>query len=403
MAPSRGGLLALTSLGHFVNDGTTFFVPVIAALLAYGHGIGALEITAMLVVYYATSSFLSLYVGRWADRSGRPLELMALGMALLGIGMIGFFVALGMLSGTSGFAAALVASFVVGFGSAFYHPLGASILQAAFDRKSLGRALGINGAMGSVGRALYPTLFFLVGLVITGSSSILVFAGVGLAVSLFLVPSGSFTRKPQERPPGATAGKAFTIGIVTLAIVAFIRSAANLGVVAFLPTYMQYERPLWVGAPLGVEVTIMYVGGILGQPFFGLLANRTDVRILLALSSVGSALGTLAFLLVGGWPDVPLLFFIGFFTFSAFPLLMTLSAEHVDRHSTSLANSLVFGLGTGLGGTVGPLLVGIFSSGEYSHLSTGFYAMVLLGLVAAAAVAAIPASGSKSARMPLFG
>ena len=406
MAASKTGLLAITSLGHFVNDGTTFFVPVVAALLASGHGISPLEITAMLVVYYTTSSLLSLYVGRWADRTGRPMGLMALGMALLGVGMAGFYVALVLLSGAEGFAMAVVATFLVGFGGSFYHPLGATMLQAGYDRKDLGTALGINGALGSVGRAIYPTLFFLVGLALTGGSSLLVFATVGLVSGLVMMRGGSAPHRSESTTPSgkaAPAKGAFTIGIVALTVVAFVRSAANLGIVAFLPTYLQYVRPLWAGAPLGVEVTIMYIGGIIGQPIFGLLVGRFDVRGLLAVSSLGSALSTIGFLLVSGTTTIGFLFLIGVFTFSAFPLLMSLSSEHVDRKSTSLANSLVFGLGTGAGGAIGPLLVGFFSSNHYDQLPVGFYAMAVLGILAAAMVAAIPAAGSHRARMPLFG
>ncbi len=405
--PTHRRLLALTSLGHFVNDGTTFFVPVLAALLASGRGASPIEITAMLVVYYASSSLLSLSVGRWADRSGHPQALMAVGMSLLGCGMGGFYLALSLFTGTAGFATALVSAFVVGFGSSFYHPLGASLLQAGYERKELGSALGFNGAMGSVGRALYPTLFFLVGLVLTQDSAVLAFAAVGLLAAGVMVPTRSRATTAARPPPGPSrpprAREAFSLGIVMLTLVAFVRSAANLGIVAFLPTYMHFVRPLWAGAPLGVEVTIMYLGGILGQPFFGLLADRADGRLLLGLSSLGAALGTLGFLVLGGAAAIPLLFLIGFFTFSAFPLLMTLSAEHVDPRSTSLANALVFGVGTGVGGVVGPLAVGLIASGRYLHLAQGFYAMILLGFVAAVAVAAIPRSGTRRLRMSLFG
>ena len=407
LSTARRRLLVLTSIGHFVNDGTVFFVPVVATLLASGRAASPFEITAMLVVYYAASSLLGIYVGHWADRSGRPLELMALGLAILGAGMGGFYVALVLVSGSAGFAAAIIAAFVVGFGSSFYHPLGASLLQAGFDRRQLGTALGINGAIGSVGRALYPSLFFLIGLIITDNSAVLAFAAIGIAASAVVASSGP-GRRPANLPAAGTrsvpaARQAFTLGIVTLTAVAFVRSAATFGVVAFLPTYLQLVRPLWPGAPLGIEVTILYLGGILGQPFFGALASRIDIRLLLSVTSLGSALSTLGFLLVGGAPAVAFLFLTGFFTFSAFPLLMSLSAEYVDPRSASLANSLVFGLGSGGGMAIGPLIVGLIIANEYAHLSIGFAAMIVLGVAAAVAVLMIPRSGTQRSRMPLFG
>lgn len=402
---SSGRTLAFTSLGHFVNDGTTFFVPVLAALLTARRGFSPLEIATLFVVFYAAASLLSPWIGHRADRSGNLPHLMAIGLALLGAGLLGFYAAVNGPAGGPAFALALAAAFVTGFGTAFYHPIGATLLQRAFDPARRGRALGANGAFGSLGRTLYPFFFAVLSLVLFPDSALLVFIVVGWASALAVtglagrpvvpVRSGAGTAAPGAR-------RAVTRGIVLLTGVAFLRSIATQGIVAWIPTYLSTQRGAGTGADLGFAVTLMFVGGILGQPVFGLLADRVDQRALLAMSGVGSGLATLGYLGTSGPVATVLLFLIGFFTFSAFPILMSLSAGFVEGGSASLGNALVFGLGAGGGGTIGPLTIGWIAAGGYSSLPVGFEVMVGIAVASAAATVVIPAPGA-AGRVGLFG
>lgn len=401
---TRRRILALSSLAHFVNDGTGFFVPVIAALFTGSRPVSPLEIALMFAVYYLSASLLSPSVGHLADRSLRLGSLVALGVALLGLGLLGFYASLAWVGGGASYAIALPSAFVVGFGSAFYHPIGATLLQRAYSARERGRALGINGALGSAGRAAYPLIFFAVGLYAQVSSSLLLFVVVAGAAAV-VIDRGLASRRtgsPPARPAVSSARQAVTRGIVLLTAVAFVRSVATQGIVAWIPTLLVTRHDVVGPSGLGLAVGVMYLAGILGQPFFGVLADRADRRLLLALSAIGSALTTLGYLLTSGDLSLVFLALIGFFTFSAFPLLMSLSAEFVHPQSSSLANALVFGLGAGGGGALGPVIVGALAYQGYSHLPLGFEVMVGIGLASAVAVLAIPKEGA-AARMPLFG
>ncbi len=402
----RGRVLRATSLAHFVNDGTTFFVPVIAALLTSQHGFSPVGIAVLFVIFYTSSSFLSLYVGHLGDRSGSAATLIAVGLGFLGLGLLGFYGALNLLGGAAAFAVAVISALTIGFGSSFYHPLGASMLQHTYDATTRGKALGVNGAFGSLGRTLYPFIFALLSLTLFSTSSLLIFVVLGWASALGVWQAIGRTRTREDEPgpvPPTSMRNAITRGIVILAVVAFLRSVATQGIVAWIPTYLSIQRGAGTGAELGLAVTVLFVGGILGQPFFGLLADRVDPRYLLAASSVGASLATWGYLAVSGSLGSAMLFLIGFFTFSAFPILMSLSSGFVGRRSSSLGNAVVFGLGSGGGMAVGPLVVGLIASGGYSQLSVGFDAMIVLGLIAAVAVLAIPKPGGGAGHVPLFG
>ena len=403
---SSRSILTLTSLAHFVNDGTTFFVPVLAALLSPLRGFSPLEVTVVFVVFYVASASLGLVIGWWADRHGRPAGLLGLGIGLLGVGLFGFYVVLAGLAGPLEFPVALLAGMTTGLATSFYHPLGASLLQHAFPPGTRGTAMGINGAAGSAGRTLYPFAFFALTLVVVTTDSILALVAVCLASALAVVV-GLRSVAAAERsnvPPGppARARESVTAGIVALAGVSFVRSIATQGVAVWMPTYLTPVRGVPASGYLGLAVTVMYVGGILGQPFFGLLTGRVDQRLLIGASSAGAALCTFGYLFTGGIPAQFLLFMIGFFTFSAFPLLMTLSAEYVPRGSSSLANALVFGLGSGGGGTVGLFLVGSIAAGGYGRLPLGLEAMAGLGLVAAVLVVLLPRGSRTTLPARLF-
>ncbi len=405
--------LALTSLAHFTNDGTVFFVPVIAAIVASHRGVSAGVVTLLFLVFYTSSTVLSLFVGRLSDRLGRPASLMGLGLGILSLGLLAFYLALAETTGTALVIALLFAAFLTGSGSSFYHPLGASVLQTTFHDRSMGMALGVNGAMGSLGRALYPSLYFVAAAVIAGYGSIVLFALVGFAAALAIwlgvrVPAAERSPRAGSARAGGTAPGAsrssdtLTRGIVILTAVAFLRSSASQGIASWIPTYLATQKGLGVSGNLGLAVSTMYAAAIIGQPVFGLLVDRFDKRAVLALSSSGAAVTTIGYLWLGsGWVGEAWLFAFGFFVFSGFPLLLSMVGDYVPRGESSLANALVWGIGSTAGGAVGPLAAGALTGGDYGRLGFAFAVLAGAALVSAAATILVP-KATHASRMRAF-
>ncbi len=484
-SPSRARTLTFTSIGHFMNDGMVFFIPVVADILAKTHGASAVLVTAILTVFYIASAGFGLIVGHVADSLGRRGLMIALGLLILSLGLLGFYLALSSSAGIVSDVLALAAALVAGIGSSFYHPLGGSIIQLAFGAESRGKALGVNGAFGSLGRALYPSLFFIVAaLAISKANTVVIFAAFGImsaAVIAYGIGSLSLQRikptpvatpafvsdaapsmetsSPSVAPPPAamsdapgestvpldtrTLGTAepfaattamqspaststssdsavgddtgddtgggthsirsmLTKSVVALTVIAFIRSMAFIGIVSWIPIYLTTQKHLGLSSQLGYTVTIMFAGGIVGQPVFGQLADRFDKRIVLALNTLGSALTILTYTSFSGAGAIISLVFFGFFTFSGFPLLLSLVSDYVPRGSSTTGNALVWGLGSTGGQALGPLVVGLLTFGTYSHLSTAF---VIMAGLAAATVLATPLMTKidSHVKMPLFG
>ena len=432
--PTRGRtgsarLLGVTSLAHFLNDGVVFFIPVIGDLLAQGHHVSTVLITAMLTIFYITSAGFGIVVGLVADALGRRGSMIALGIATLGVSLLGFYAALS-LTGVPSDVLVLVAAAVAGVGSSFYHPLGGSLLQLGFPESSRGRALGINGAFGSLGRALYPALFFVIAaLGISKPATAIVFAVLSLLAAVIVLVGlrpesaapaprrsaapGTVPADPAGDPPaGQAAARPASVplrsllsrSVIALTSIAFFRSLAFIGIVAWIPIYLTTQRHAGISTGLGIAVTAMYAGGIVGQPLFGLLADRFDKRIVLAADSLGSALGIFWFLTTSGHGATALLALavFGLFTFSGFPLLMSLVADYVPKSASTTGNALVWGIGSTGGQALGPLAASLLMAGSEANLGVAF---AILGGVSAVTVLATPLlqRTGRSSRMAMFG
>jgi FSR family fosmidomycin resistance protein-like MFS transporter len=390
--------LALTSLGHFINDGTVFFVPLIADIFASQKEVPPSEVTMMFVVFYGSSSILSAYMGRLADKTGRPGPLIGVGTMPLSVGMLGYFATLSYTTGSLFLVSMMVSAFLAGFGSGFYHPLGASVLQSSFRNTQRGRALGINGIGGSIGRAVYPAIFFLVAIYLTTYGSLAFFGVVGAMASIAI-----WLGLKSQRIRTATEGQlskqmtkardALTKGIVILTLVSFLRSVATSGIVSWIPIYISNQKGLGVTSALGLSLTIMFATAIVGQPFFGWLVDKFDRRVVLAISTVGAGLAILGYLFTSGSVELIVLAIFGFFTFTAFPLLLSLASDYEPEGSSSLGNALVWGIGTSGGGVIGPLVTGTLVLNDYAQLGFAFEIMAVAALLSAVGAMLLPKSG----------
>ena len=398
MAIGRARALAFTSLGHFINDGSSTFIPLIVDLLSALKGVSPLEVSILLFLFPFSSTVTSVLVGKRADKTGKPAALMALGIGCLGLGMTGFYLAVLRTEGTELFILALLCDLAMGTGSSFYHPLGGSILQAAFGRGTTGRALGVNGAMGSVGRALYPSLFFAAAVIFNRPGSLGFFGLVGLGSALLIwmgIGRVEVGRNPTDNEEPSVR-RSLTKPMVMLLGVSFIRSVALFGISSYIPIFLTFQRNHGISPLLGLSLTAFYASAVLGQPFFGLLVERFDHRLVLAVSALGSAASIVAYVNSEGALGVVLLSLFGFFAFTGFPLLLSLAADYAAVNASALGNSLVWGLGATGGNAVGPLVVYALVLGYYSNLGTSFDIMAAIAVVSAVGALLIPRPRSRT-------
>jgi FSR family fosmidomycin resistance protein-like MFS transporter len=407
----KSKILAFTSLAHFINDGGLFTMPLIFAILTSEKIVSTLTIAVMPIIFYGASLLLSMYIANLSDRTERQGLLVGLGLGLLSAGLIGFAISMSYASGTALEISVLLSAFVAGLGTAFYHPIGAAILQAIYTDKSKGKALGINGSIGSLGRALYPSFFFVIASVITENGAIAILALVGVIASIII--STSLTKKGGRSPSNSNPKnqskevlgplrERITTPLIMLTLIAFVSAFATQGIAAWIPTYLALQKGFGITSSLGIALSGMYAAAIIGQPVFGYLVDKFEKRLILAISIIGSALSIVGYLFASGSLDMILLVLLGLFTFSGFPIFLSLASDYVPKKASSLSNALVWSLGVNGGGVVGPAVIGAVALSGYVSWSFAFEMMAVAAFVS---VAMIPLLRKplKSSKMAIFG
>ena len=415
-------VLVATSIAHFINDGTLYiFITLFPKLLP-----SQLFLIGVLGgMQNLSSAAASPFVGRRADKSKNYGSLLSFGLILMAVGVIGY--AGSVLFFRSGsvemFFYLLPFTIIAGIGSSFYHPIGAAAIHGQWGSgHNVGRAMGFNGAMGSLGRALYP--LFVVTLVVyfeVPSISILAvvtFVGAAIASSVFRgVQAASQTKQEALSTQGAAAKGSNTtyadekrqeaeLGdeiknksrvsqpssvvpmrdilprVFGLSIISFMRSILSSGVVYFIPVYLATVRNFGYGFQLGIAFSSMLGMAVIGQPIFGSLADRIGRRTTLGISIAGASISMILFVNTSD----PLLSSIilamfGFFVFTAFPLLMPLANSVVPEGAGTTSGSIVWGIGTVGGMATGPFIVGLLSEKQFlGSLTSSFYVVSLIAL-----------------------
>ncbi|MGC8583246.1 MAG: MFS transporter [Thermoproteus sp.] len=390
--PSAGRTLALTSVAHFINDGNTWLLPVAYAYMVKAHGMPAYLAGVIALAFAGLGALASPLVGRLMDIYGRPLKLIGLGMGLwaLGLAVFGYGVEF------YDVPVALAGAVVAGIASAFYHPLGSAALALSYGGSS-GYAMGINGAMGSLGRALYPAistaLFALLASNYLYALVSLAAVSLAAAIPLFLCEEPGLRRGGRK---ASSSERPDMRAVATLTAVVFARGFALQGISQYVGVVLVSYFGYSFGQSLGNEITFFLLPAIVGQPLFGYLSDVVGRRTLLAGTTAGAALSAVALVATRSLYWLPI---FGLFTFSAFPLTLSLAGDLVPRSSTGLATSLVWGLGNTGGGALGPLAMGLLLS---SMGLGGVYVMAAIALASAALTVLVPRPPKRS-RVPLFG
>ena len=378
MKREQASTLAVTSVAHFINDGQSAILPLMFPLLAY-FVTSSLLVAVIATVFYIFSSFASPYATAMAERSGNMGRWMGIGLLILAVGTIGMGLAIAPSHAfpTASYVLILVFASVAGFGSSFYHPIGASLIQLSFEENVQGIALGTNGTLGSLGRALFTTIsaavftFLAVGhdnyFALVYGMAILGFAGLVVSILVIMyfssVKYASFARK-------RTAKKRVSLGPVIrrtwlLILITVVRNIQSTGAFIFLTTYILSRGLLSYGVGLGFVYTLMLAGPVVGQPIFGRMSDLLGRKTSLFVTSVGSGLFMILFLLTSSLFPYSLVFLalFGTFAFTGFPILLPIAYAQLPPESRATGNGVMWAA-IGSGSAAGPIITRFLAEGS---------------------------------------
>ncbi|MGC9072234.1 MAG: MFS transporter [Acidilobus sp.] len=349
--------LAFTSLAHLLND--SFLVTMSVLIDFYlDMSVPALYLGVMAALVNVLSGLASPVISSLADRRGWHNQLMLLGFSLIGTSSLlfaGAFIPVGVVR----LALIGLGAVFLGLGLSFYHPLGGAILQYAYEGNA-GPALGINGAFGSIGRALFPLMMVLAIKALGGGAGLSLIAvyvyALASVIYLGLRPF-HMPHTGETRSQSASRLLAYYNALAPLTLVVFIRAMFMSGAMTYFPTYV--DSIVHSKVLMGVIVTASYATAIVGQPFFGWLVGRIGGRNVIVITTIASTAFYIAFLLVRDlYLLTTLLAMYSFFAMSGFPVLLGYVSEVVGPEARAQANSLVWGVGNTVGGAVGIMVGG---------------------------------------------
>ena len=367
-----------------------------------------------------TSVIGSPAVGHLSDRFRRNGALLIAGLVMMAVGIVGTgwsvtanvarsFLPLNVYSALVLFAA------IGGLGSAVCHPIGGTVLSHAYPSSKTGKALGLNGAVGSLGRALYPSIVVILITALNLPYGVIALGILGLVpvalIGLFPLDIGgrtlgasdsarSFDRE-NESGKATTLDRSSVINILVLTMIAVIRGTFGQGFVAFLSVFIVEVQQYSFNFGVGVIMMIAIVLGVPGQIIFGQFSDMHRITSL-AINTAGQSLAIIFYLYTLSNPIIAVtcLALFGFFTYSSYPVFLSAVSDSVPPRFLSLSNSIVWGVGILGGNSIGPLIVGLAVGTNLSLLPTIFLVLAVMSGLSTALVVFLPRRSQQSVPHP---
>ncbi len=352
--------LFFTSLAHFTNDGNFL---LFSLLIVYFSKIPYISITFLgitAIIYNIIYGLVSLPIGKIADKLNKDSFLITLGLFLEGLSA--FLFGLVFIFPHSYLVLIIIAAFSLGSGQAFYHPLGASVLSFTHKDEKLGTALGINGAAGSTGRALLPSIitFLILGFGGFGGLGIItVYIWILSIIVYFGLRGFKRVYNNPKKNKKLKVSSEIKSKLYRVVIPVFLKGMFLMGTVTFVAKYLD---SIFNSITLtGIILTISFIPAILGQPFFGYFTAKKGGRYIISLTSLLSFIVFGVFLLTKNIYVITASYAVlAFLLFNGFSVLLDYTYQIVPQSYYSYSYSVVWGLGNILGGASGIGLMTLF-------------------------------------------
>jgi FSR family fosmidomycin resistance protein-like MFS transporter len=328
-----------------VNDTLQALLPSIYPLLKSSFGLTFTQIGLITLCFQATSSLLQPVVGWYTDRHPKPYSL-AFGMTATLVGLV-------LLSRAASYHAILVASALIGMGSAIFHPEASRMAHmAAGDRHGFAQSVFQTG--GNLGSSFGPLLAALI-VIPNGQSSIIWFTALALGGVVLLANVGGWYRRNlvhfQKRKAHAGNTLPRRKVIAALAVLIALIFSKYFYLVSLTNYYTFYlidkfnlskQAALYL---LFVFMAAVATGTMVGGP----LGDRFGRKYVIWVSILGVAPFTLVLPHVGLAATVTLTVFIGLILASAFSAILVYAQELVPGR-VGMISGLFFGLAFGCAG-----------------------------------------------------
>src|SRR5262245_36649704 len=370
-------ILVAVSVGHLLNDTMQSLLASLYPIFKANYALDFVQIGLLTLTFQATASLLQPVIGTVTDQRPLPFSLP--------IGMGSTFFGLIFLGTASSFWVLLLASGLIGLGSAVFHPEASRVARlASGGRHGLAQSLFQVG--GNVGTAIGPLLAAFVVLPL-GQHNVAWLSLIAMSSAVLLSWVGRWyathNRQSIGRPSVSRALPLPNRTVVfTLAILVLLTLTKNIYLASIASYFTFYVMDRFsMGMQESQLMLFLFLGAsALGTLIGGPIGVRFGARFVIWFSILGVI--PLALLLPYAdlfWTGV-LSVLIGLTFASAFPAIVVFAQQLIPGR-VGMVGGLFFGLAFGAGG-LGAALLGIVADARgitYAYWLCSF--MPLLGLL----------------------
>jgi MFS family permease len=357
---------------HALHDGFTDLLNVLYPLLQSQFGLSYGAIGALKTCYSGAMATGQIPSGHLAERFG-GVRVLAIGTMLIAAGYC--------LAGLSGSLYGVIAGLLLaGLGASTQHPIGSSLVAAAYHGPRSRTALGTYNFTGDVGKVLLPALFALVAASLGWQQALVVMAALAvLGAGIILASLKPIVTHGTAESAKAVAGQDRPWAYWLLFSIHIADDLVRTGFLIFLPFLLRDK-----GADLptiGLGLSLMFAGGAAGKLVMGWVGQNLGVVPSVLLTEIATTLLILAALPLPLDFALLLLPVVGLMLNGTSSVLYGTIPEFVSPEKRTHAFA-VFYTGGSVAGATGPLLFGLL--GDAIGLTTA------LAVVACVALTTVP-------------
>jgi FSR family fosmidomycin resistance protein-like MFS transporter len=351
VSPSISSRRTLTVCGgaHALHDGFTDLLNVLYPLLQAQFGLSYAAIGALKTVYSGAMASGQIPSGKLAVRFG-GVKVLAIGTALIAVGYA--------LAGLTGSLYGVIAGLLLaGLGGSTQHPIGSSLVSAAFPGLRSRTALGTYNFTGDVGKVLLPALFAVIAASLGWQQAMIVVAALAvLGAGVILASLKPIPMHAKGGESKAMAGQDRPWAYWLLFSIHIADDLVRTGFMIFLPFLLRDK-----GADLptiGLGLSLLFAGGAAGKLVMGWVGDRLGVVPSVILTEVATTILILVLLPLSLPLALVLLPAVGLMLNGTSSVLYGTIPEFVSPERRTHAFA-IFYTGGSVAGATGPFVAGL--------------------------------------------
>jgi len=371
MGLSKKVLLAVLGLAHTLNHSFHIALPPLVPLMVREFNVSLSDVGLVATIAYFMYGFGAILGGKLSDKASVS-SVIAATLLLSGLSSLILLFQKSLLSFSISFI-------LISFWASFYHPASNTLLAYVFS-DAQASAMGVHGALGSLGQIIIPTIAIVLALAFDWRIPFIVLGLVSMLTSIYFVktPSPKPNLKTDIMVGSIKRSVLLKIAIFTVFVGLYFR-----GVELYLPTYLK-ELKGFTEVLAGVALSIVLFSGMIGQILTGRFADVLGDRRMLVAAKIGVVLSLIALqILPGGLVAIMAILVYGLSYYGHQPAFTSLIGRMFRGSGMGGVYGLVFFMTFGLS-SISAFIAGYIATIyglTYSYMVLTFFALAALATI----------------------